>query len=141
MDKTQIKERITRYKCNFCGERRKKLVELSDKQDAIIGYSSVCCNCGHIEHFALTYESIPVYAAGLKEGRIKNVNITCGTDINDVSRFCNETGCPCRPRIPQNCNHGCSAGRDWYPQLKPVLEKYEGHNHGDKEGVYRGERR
>lgn len=139
MDKEQIKERITRYKCTFCGDRRKKLVKLTDAQNIIIGYSAICCNCGHVEHFALTYESIPIYAAGLKEGRVKNVSIACGTNIDDVTRYCEAKNCPCRPQIPPEKPSYSSSDRDWFPQLKPVLEKYEGYNHGDKEGIYRGE--
>ena len=89
-------DRIRRWKCLFCGSRQKRKIEIKDRYGKRAGYSLLCCNCGHIDNFALSPTGISVYVCG-KESLINNVDIKCPFDLDDIS-FCKNVKCSYRPK-------------------------------------------
>jgi hypothetical protein len=75
-------DRITKTQCNFCGSRLKKIAEIHSKaNNEIIGYSLICCNCGHVDNFALDTSAIPIYTIGMRDN-IKMFDLRCGIPID-----------------------------------------------------------
>ena len=138
LNAAQIQNRIGKWKCAFCGSRFKKLIHIEGSNNKSngndIGYSMACCHCGHVENFALTYDAIPVFVAGLKEGRVTGLNIECGIDADEVRRFCKHHCCECRPTLTETKEYG-PEDRDHFSALKPVLEKYEGRKFVEKNNM------
>lgn len=85
--------RIEELKCSFCGDKRKKRVNL-ESSDSTIAYGLVCCSCGHVDVFCTSYEAIPVCVAGVTVDGLKNLVVRCGSP-KCVSNDC--TGCVCKP--------------------------------------------
>lgn len=59
---TMDEDRISRWKCLCCGSRQKKVIEHFSTANKKIGYTLHCCNCGHIDNFALTAAAIDLMA-------------------------------------------------------------------------------
>ena len=55
---TMDEDRISRWKCLCCGSKQKKVIEHFNSANKKIGYTLHCCNCGHIDNFALTAAAI-----------------------------------------------------------------------------------
>jgi hypothetical protein len=109
-------DRIIKTQCSFCGSRLKKIAEIRSKVDNdMIGYSLICCNCGHVDNFALDTSAIPIYTIGMRDN-IKVFDLRCAIPIEskikcdmrcDMERPC--TGCkkpmpkpePPKPSIPE----------------------------------------
>lgn len=51
-------DRISRWKCLCCGSKQKKVIDHLNYSNKKIGYTLHCCNCGHIDNFALTSAAI-----------------------------------------------------------------------------------
>lgn len=88
-------DRIRRWKCSFCGSKEKRKIDAITGDNNIIGYSLSCCNCGHIDNFAISPSAIPMYVCGQK-GNVKEIRITCALSDDDID-FCKNTKCPHRP--------------------------------------------
>jgi hypothetical protein len=75
-------DRIIKTQCIFCGSRLKKIAEIHSKvNNEIMGYSLICCNCGHVDNFALDDSAIPVYTIGMRDN-IKLFDLRCGIPID-----------------------------------------------------------
>lgn len=101
-------DRINRWKCLICGSRQKKVIDLIGNTNKKIGYSMLCCNCGHVDQFALTMNGITSMICG-DESKVSNVNIYCGLNEDDL-KYCPNLECPQRPdgKIKCNCNKSAS---------------------------------
>ena len=76
-------DRISRWKCIFCGSRQKKIIEHFSTANKKIGYTLHCCNCGHIDNFALTAAAIELMTQA-NSGRLGNSCTTCGLLEKDL---------------------------------------------------------
>lgn len=101
------KERIEKWKCLMCGDRHKKVANIS-KDGNKTGFSVVCCGCGHIDNYVETHDAIPTFAIGINAGQVvSDVEIVCGCSEYDLSTCTNKT-CECRNsqdtgnRIPES---------------------------------------
>ena len=68
--------RIGNWACPYCGSRIKKKVILRDQIGKEVGYSLVCCNCGHVENFAANESGVSVFVAG-DNHMIKKISMGC----------------------------------------------------------------
>lgn len=107
-------DRIRRWKCVFCGSKlKRKLDAVVSGSGRLIGYSLMCCNCGHIDHFALSPSAIPMYICG-ERGEVDKINIFCPL-TDDELKFCGNKKCPYRPNQeekPQSSSIGTDATKN-----------------------------
>lgn len=96
-------DRIRRLKCQFCGSKLKRKLDAVTGNDKVVGYSLMCCNCGHIDNFALSSSVIPMYLCG-QRGEVEKINIKCpffedgySVDKKDLLTDCKNISCPYRP--------------------------------------------
>ena len=87
-------DRIEKWKCLICGSRRKK-ISAALKDGTEVGFSMVCCECGHVDNFVTDNTAIPAFTIGLSSGRISDIEIRCGSSAYDKDS-CSNTGCSCR---------------------------------------------
>lgn len=87
-------DRISKWKCLFCGSRYKKVVHAM-KNEIEQGFSVVCCECGHTDNFVSQFDAIPMYTVGLNGGRVSDLKITCGCSDYDRGT-CKNRECSCR---------------------------------------------
>ena len=107
--------RIGNWACPYCGARIKKKVILKNQTGAEIGYSLVCCNCGHVENFAADEEGISVFVAG-DNVSVKRLIMGCakGTTIE----------CELAPHCPLNLSNIDSKEKPEKPN--PVPSPFDG---------------
>lgn len=113
-------ERIEKWKCEFCGDRHKKVAYMS-KNGKRTGFSMVCCGCGNVNNFALTHDAIPTFAIGINPAQIiSDIEIVCGCSEYDIST-CTNNNCECRKT--QNETSGGSIPREPVREIEPVPPK------------------
>lgn len=88
-------DRINSLQCDFCGSRQKKKISFIGINGKRIGYSILCCNCGHIDSFAHTASGLAALTIG-DNHKVSDTKIVCGMKLKDVE-FCNNISCPYRP--------------------------------------------
>lgn len=88
------KDRINRWKCLICGSTQKKKIDLIGISNNEIGYSLLCCNCGHVDSFALTSSAVSAMICG-DESKVAKTKITCGAGSSNM-KFCLNKKCPYR---------------------------------------------
>lgn len=117
-------DRIRRWKCVFCGSKlKRKLDAVVSGNKKTIGYSLMCCNCGHIDHFALSPSAIPMYICG-QRGEVDKINISCPLSEDDL-KFCNNTKCTYRPKFEENNSQSSSIAPDATKNSMVVERKYQ----------------
>lgn len=97
MDRTRVEE----LKCEFCGSKHKKVVKSYKNagDEHPLGYSLVCCSCGHVNNFAVQYEAIPLYCGAVNGSvSIKSVVMECGA-CSKLLDECPIENCPARPLV------------------------------------------
>lgn len=92
-------DRIRRWKCLCCGTTRKKMLMSKNMNGQMIGYGLLCCNCGHVEQFAMTL-GCATAALGGNNNYISKVDVKCALTLDDM-RLCNSNSCPYRPIPPE----------------------------------------
>lgn len=94
--------RISKWQCIFCGSRNKKIATATKRgetrEGTEVGFSMICCSCGHVDNFATAFEGIPVYAVG-SNGDLTKFNVACGCP-ETVNSTCEDMACPCRKKEP-----------------------------------------
>lgn len=95
MSEMMTMDRINRWKCVFCGSNLKRKLDATTGSGKVIGYSLMCCNCGHVDNFALSTAAIPMYTCGEK-GEVETINIKCPLSEKEVE-FCMHKNCAYRP--------------------------------------------
>ena len=88
-------DRINRWKCLLCGSKLKKIIDLKDAKDMVIGYSLHCCNCGHLDNVALNMKAIDTMTG--YEGKANDRVISCGVSIHNIDA-CAFKECPFRKK-------------------------------------------
>lgn len=88
-------DRVRRWKCLYCGSKLKRKLDVVDTNNKIIGYSLMCCNCGHLDNFALSSSALPMFICG-QHGSVSKINIKCPLS-NDELQFCKNFRCNYRP--------------------------------------------
>lgn len=88
--------RIQKWKCLFCGSRRKRKVDVLNASNRVIGFSMVCCGCGHVDNFSLSQESIEMNVCGI-EANADSMKIYCPFTAKSVNQYCNNEKCKYRP--------------------------------------------
>lgn len=59
MPKVMDMDRITKWKCLYCGSKLKRKVDVSKSDTgAPLSYSLCCCSCGHVANFAITQKGL-----------------------------------------------------------------------------------
>lgn len=116
-------DRIRRWKCAFCGSKLKRKLDAVTGSGKQIGYSLMCCNCGHIDHFALSSSAIPMYVCG-ERGEVNKIDITCPLSEDDL-KFCNKTKCPYRPKCEEKTPSSSSIAEDATKNSMVVERKYQ----------------
>ena len=94
-------DRISRWKCLVCGSKQKKIIDAITKSGKKAGFSLHCCNCGHIDQFALTTTGIDLFCAGNSDN-IAGKEIHCGVLLQDIE-CCGHKSCTFRPLSPKEC--------------------------------------
>lgn len=87
-------ERIAKWKCLICGSKKKK-VSTASKNGNKVGFSMICCECGHVDSFATDAGAIPAFTIGLSSGKISDVEISCGCTEYD-RKTCENHDCACK---------------------------------------------
>lgn len=109
-------DRIEKWQCIFCGSRSKKIGEILSGKN-VIGRSLICCNCGHVENFAVDVNAIPIYM-GVQSRGISGVNITCG--ISTTSKLkCNIETCDI------GLKEQCSCKEERQQPIQPKTENFQ----------------
>ena len=90
-------DRISRWKCIFCGSRQKKIIEHFSTANKKIGYTLHCCNCGHIDNFALTAAAIDLMTRA-NTGKLGTSCTDCGLLERDLYT-CPATTCKYRKKF------------------------------------------
>lgn len=90
------KHRIQNWKCLQCGSRMKRRIDVIGSSGSLIGYSLLCCNCGHLDNFALNTAAIEMFVCG-NEAKAEKMHIYCPFSENDVDGYCNNKKCKYRP--------------------------------------------
>ena len=89
-------DRIRRWKCLICGSKQKRRIDIKGNTGKLISYSLLCCNCGHLDTFALNTSAIDVVLCG-NESKVGSVDMYCPLLLEDMS-FCTNTKCKYRPK-------------------------------------------
>lgn len=88
-------ERVAKWKCLLCGSKLKRTVT-AFKNNTKMGFSMVCCSCGHTDNFVTNLDAIPIYTVGAGAGdRLTEIKIACGCSESDAN-ICDQTTCPCK---------------------------------------------
>lgn len=89
-------DRINKWKCLLCGSKHKKIIKHFRKSDdAQIGYTLFCCNCGHLDHFAWTVAAAK-NMCGEENDTIGKSEVVCGIYEKDLVH-CPKKNCIYRP--------------------------------------------
>lgn len=118
--------RIQKWKCLFCGSRRKRKVDVLNVSNRVIGFSLVCCGCGHVDNFSLSQESIEMYVCGI-EVNADSMKIYCPFTAKSVKQYCNKENCKYRPvSTSKHATHHPTVYMDdtsssSRPNMKPVV--------------------
>lgn len=91
-------ERINRWKCQFCGSRQKKRIDIIGQNNRKIGFALHCCNCGHIDNFGMTSAALNLMV-GSDSSKAKSLDTKCGVFLKDIT-CCPAMKCPYRPVDP-----------------------------------------
>ena len=116
-------DRINRWKCLLCGSKLKKIIDLKDSKDMVIGYSLHCCNCGHLDNFALNMKAIDTMTG--YEGKANDRVISCGVSIHNIDA-CAFKECPFRKKenkFEENEKRKKKELREKYIQLQKENEE------------------
>lgn len=117
-------DRIRRWKCLFCGSTEKRKLDTVRQDGKVIGHSLMCCNCGHIDNFALDSSAIPMFICG-KSNNVKEIKISCTLSDEDL-KFCKRLKCPYRPdQIVQSTNKSPSVVPDNTKNDMVIERKYQ----------------
>ena len=76
-------DRISRWKCLCCGSKQKKVIDHLNYSNKKIGYTLHCCNCGHIDNFALTAAAIDLMTRA-NAGKLETSCTDCGLMERDL---------------------------------------------------------
>lgn len=116
-------DRIKRWKCLFCGSTSKRKADAIRTDGEIIGYSIMCCNCGHLDNFATQpSKALPMFICGVKND-VKEIKITCALDDDSVE-FCKNKKCIYRPsKEKESTNKSPSITTDNTKNSDMVIER------------------
>lgn len=116
-------DRINRWKCQFCGSKHKKVIEhIRKKDDAHVGCTIHCCNCGHLDTFAWTVNFAKQITCET-EPMTTDPCVHCGLAASDLVN-CKNLTCKYRPDVKEEKKptiHSRVANPDDYelPKLSP----------------------
>lgn len=116
-------DRIRKWKCVFCGSKEKRKLDTVTKDGKINGYSLMCCNCGHIDSFALDSSAIPMFVCG-QSANVKEIKVSCALS-NDEIQFCKNSNCVYRPGYKQSTTGSPSIKSDNTKNDMVIERKYQ----------------
>lgn len=117
-------DRIRRWKCLFCGSTNKRKLDTVTTTDKVNGYSLMCCNCGHLDNFALDSSAIPMFVCG-QNNNVKEIKVSCALSDDDT-KFCKNMKCPYRPgKKKQSTNASPSITKDNTTNDMVITRKYQ----------------
>ena len=140
------RNRISKLRCISCGCREKKVAILSDPIDTskTVGFATTCCNCGHMQTYALKNTEETVNDADILsvlENNYKVTKITCGSHHEFCPRRkckfwgdCKRKARPVEDQVPHSV-YRPRYEQDWGPSLPPPppakVNCDNGRKHGD----------
>ena len=94
------KNRVARLRCSSCGSRQKRIVHLQNSLHEVIGFSTVCCECGSIKNYAIRQYDEDL-ASLISSTNMFIKYISCGTTEN----FCPHEHCKYYKKKPMKKMH------------------------------------
>lgn len=93
---TLSREKLSKIRCSCCGNRIKKYAKLSTKT-SIVGYTTICCGCGHITKYVFPDKNQEKEKENIENVLNNNViisNASGGIRCGIIHGYCDNKSCP-----------------------------------------------